>query len=173
MEAGNDFVSESRFRVTRIAALVLALILDTGNFLVALQREQVVPVPHQIVGNRHDLAEHAVRGLGDTDVVVLRLAHLVHAVEADKQRHRQNALRFLAVLALELAADDEVKALVRAAELEVGVERDRVIALHQRVEELMHRDRQVFTETLREVIALKEAGKRVAGSNKAHGAERV
>ena len=39
----------------------------------------------------------------------------------------------------------------------------------------MHRDRQVFTETLREVIALKEAGKGVAGSqlNKPHGAERV
>ena len=99
---------------------------------------------------------------------MLRLAHLVHAVEADQQRHRQNALRFLTVLALEFAADDEVKALVRAAELEIGVERDRV-------EELMHRDRQVFTETLREVIALKEAGKRIAGSklNKSHRTERV
>ena len=42
---------------------------------------------------------------------------------------------------LQVAADEQVELLVGAAELEVALERDRVVALHQRVQELVHADR--------------------------------
>ena len=59
-------------------------------------------------------------GLGDADVVVERLRHLVDAVEAFEQRQRQDALRLLAVMPLQLAADQQVELLVGAAQLDVG-----------------------------------------------------
>ena len=54
---------------------------------------------------------------------------------------RQDALRLLPVASLQLAADQQVELLVGAAQLDVGLERDRVVALHQRVQELVDRDR--------------------------------
>ena len=70
-------------------------------------------------------------------------------------------LRLLPRLAHELAPDEEVEELVRAAELDVGVERDGVVALAERVEELVDGDRLLLPEPLREVVALEEARDRV------------
>lgn len=54
------------------------------------------------------------------DVVVLTLTHLLDAVQAHQKRHRQNALRFLIVLALQFTADKKVKALIRPAQFNVA-----------------------------------------------------
>ena len=71
----------------------------------------------------------------------LRLGHLLDAVDARQDRHRQDALLRLAVGALDVAPEQQVERLVGAAELDVGAHRDRVVALHQRVEQLEDRDR--------------------------------
>ncbi len=100
-------------------------------------------------------------GLGDADVVAERLRHLVDAVEAFQQRHRQHHLRFLAVRFLQLPPDQQVELLVGAAELDVGLERHRVVALHQRVQEFVHGDRLPGLVALGEIVALEHPGHRV------------
>ena len=82
--------------------------------------QQIEVLPHQLVADRHQFGEHVVGGVGDGDVVALRLRHLLDAVEAFEQRHRHDALRLLAVLGLQRAADEQVEFLVGAAELEVA-----------------------------------------------------
>lgn len=58
---------------------------------------------------------------------------------------------------------------------EIGLERHGVVALHQRVDELVHGDRSLLGIALRKVVTLKKTRKRVAGSelNEAHGPELV
>jgi hypothetical protein len=64
----------------------------------------------------------------------------------------------LAVGALDVAPQQQVEGLVGAAEFHVGVDRHRVVALQQRVEQLEHRDRLARAVTLGEVIALEHLG---------------
>ena len=61
---------------------------------------------------------------------MLTLTHLIDAVQTHKERHRQNALRLLVVLALQFASDNEVKALIGTAEFDIALKRDRVVPLH-------------------------------------------
>jgi hypothetical protein len=86
--------------------------------------------------------------LGDADVVALALGHLLDAVEPFEQRHGQDALRLLAVFLLQRAAHQQVELLVGAAELEVALQRHRVVALHQRVQQLVHADRRAGLKRL-------------------------
>ena len=55
-----------------------------------------------------------------------------------------------------VAAGEQVVELVGAAELDVGLDGDRVVGLHERVEKLRHRDRLVRPDPLREVVALED-----------------
>ena len=91
------------------------------------------------------------------------LAHLIDAVQTDEQRHRDNALSFLVVLTLQLTADQEVETLVGAAEFDIGFKLNRVVSLHQRVDQLVHGNRCLGSKTLGEVVAFKQTGKRIAG----------
>ena len=119
-------------------------------------QQQVVPARHRGVGDRERLAVHLVRRVGDADVVAERLRHLLDAVGADQQRHGQHHLLRLAVGGLDRAAHQQVEGLVGAAELDVGVDRHRVVALEHRVEQLEQRDRLVGGEALGEVVALEQ-----------------
>ena len=103
-------------------------------------------------------------GVGDADLVAERLAHLLLAVEPGEDRHRHHDLRRLAVAGLDLAAEHQVEELVGAADLDVGLAPDRVVGLHQRVEQLEHRDRAVVADALGEVVAPQElVDRRAAG----------
>ena len=53
-------------------------------------------------------------------------------------------------------AEQQVELLVGAAELDVGRDRDRVVALEQRVQQLEQRDRRVGGKPLGEVVALED-----------------
>jgi hypothetical protein len=78
-------------------------------------------------------------------------------------------------LRLQVPAHQQVELLVGAAELEVTLQRDRVVALHQRVQELVHADGRAGLVALVEVIALHHARHRVLGGELDHAAraERV
>jgi hypothetical protein len=84
-------------------------------------------------------------------------------------------LRLLAVARHQVAADEEVEELVGAAELDVVLQRDRVVGLEQRVEELVHVDRPLLLEALGEIVALQHARHGVlrAQLDHARGAELV
>ena len=92
------------------------------------------------VRDPHRPAEHLLRRGEQRDVVADRRAHL-RAVPREQERRRQHDLRLEAVVLHHLAAGEQVVELVGAAELDVGLDRDRVVRLHQRVEELRDRDR--------------------------------
>src|SRR5688572_6076388 len=158
MEARDDFLGETRFDFARM------LVPPLVDRRCGLKRKQLDIAPHQFVGDRHQLPENLVRRLGYADVVAERLRHLLLAVQAFEKRHRQDALRLLAVLLLQLATDQEVELLVSAAELDVGFHRDRVIALHQRIEKLMQRDRLLAGEALGKIVALEKLRDGVLGS---------
>ena len=81
-----------------------------------LKLNKRVPAPHQHVRNAQHLGKHGVGVFGNADVVVLAFRHFFNAVQAFQQRHGQNALRLLAVFLLQMATDQEVEFLVRAAQ---------------------------------------------------------
>ena len=128
-----------------------------------LAEQQPVVLGHRLVGDAHQLPEHLLRRVGDADVVAQRLAHLPDAVDADQDRHRQDRLRRLAVGRLDVAAEQQVELLVGAAQLDVGLDRHRVVALQQRVEQLERRDRRVRFQPLLEVVALEQPRHRGLG----------
>ena len=107
---------------------------------VGLQAQPVV-VGHELVHAAHRLAVHLRRRVADRDVVAERGAHLVDPVRAVDERRRQRHLRLLAVGDLDVAAREQVVLLVGPSELDVGLDRDGVVGLHERVEELRDRDR--------------------------------
>ena len=141
-----------------------------GNALLTLKGQQREPAPHQIVADRQHLGEHGVGRLGDADVVVLALGHLLDAVQAFEQRHGQDALWLLAVLLLQVAAHQQVELLVGAAQFQIALERDTVIALHQRVQEFVHADRHARGEAVVEIVALHHACHGVLGGQLDHAA---
>ena len=110
--------------------------------------------PHELVGDAHELAVHFGGGLLDADGVAERLRHLLHAVEAFEDGRHEDDLRRLAGVALQVAAAHEVELLVGAAELDVALERDGVVALRHGVEQLVDVDGLLVLEALVEVFAL-------------------
>ncbi len=56
-----------------------------------------------------------------------------------------------------VAANQKIELLVRASEFDIALECNRIVTLHQRVEDLVHRDRSVFLEALSEVVAFEDA----------------
>ena len=93
-------------------------------------------------------------GLVDADGVVEGLGHLLHAVEAFEDGRHEDDLGLLAGVALQVAAAHEVELLVGAAELDVALEGDGVVALGHGVEQLVHVDGLLVLEALVEVFAL-------------------
>ena len=122
--------------------------------------EHVPPLLERRVRDRHHLAEHLLRRLGDPDVVAARFRHLQLAVGPDEQRERHHHLRREPVLRHHVAPGEQVEPLVCPADLDVRLDRDRVVRLHDRVQELRERDRDVGGEALGEVVALEETGDR-------------
>ncbi len=74
---------------------------------------------------------------------------------------------------LHLAPHEQVELLVGPAQLDVGLQRHRVVGLGQRVQELVHRDGVLRLIALVEVIALQHARNRISGreTDHARGAE--
>ena len=73
-------------------------------------------------------------------------------------------LRRLAVIALDFAADQEVEFLIGAAQLDVALQRHRIVALRQRIEQFVHRDRRPSLIALGEIVALEDPRHRVRGA---------
>ena len=82
--------------------------------------------------------------LADADVVARAICDIFWTPSSPTSSGIVSAIcGSLAVGALQVRADEEIEELVGATELDVGLDRDRVVALQQRVHELDHRDRAV------------------------------
>ena len=84
-----------------------------------------------------------------------RRAHL-GPVPGEQERRRQDDLRLEPVRLHHGPAGEQVVELVGAAELDIGLDGDRVVRLHERIEELGDGDRVAGGNPLREVVALEE-----------------
>jgi len=71
--------------------------------------------------------------------------------------HHHANLRLLAVLALDIAAGEQVEFLLGGAKLDVGLENDGIVGHEQRVEQFVHRDGLLFSEALVKILALEHA----------------
>ncbi len=111
---------------------------------------------HRAVRQAQRLAIDLLGGLVDADVVAQRLGHLARPVDAGEDRHRQRDLLVDPVGALHVAPEQEVELLIGAAELDVGAHGDRVVGLHERIEQLEDRDRLARRVALGEVVALEQ-----------------
>ena len=74
----------------------------------------------------------------------------------DEQRVRDDDLRLEPVVRHDVAPGEEVVQLVGASDLDVRLDRHRVVRLHRRVQQLGQRDRLAGGEPLREVVALEQ-----------------
>ena len=157
MVGGHDVSSQLALHLVRMQLVVGEALLDTVDLVDRQRRCQAEVLDHELVGNGHDLAEHISRLVGDADVVAIALRHLLHAIGALEQRQRQAHLGLHAHFFHELAASQQVEQLVGTAELDVGFDDDRVVSLHDRVEELMHGDGLVARIAVVEVVALENA----------------
>ena len=120
----------------------------TGSF-----HHEPVPPLEELVGDPHRATELLLRRGGQRDVVADRGAHLL-AVPGHQQRCGQHDLRLETVGLHDLPSREQVVQLVGPAELHVRLDRDRVVRLHQRIEQLRDRDRLTSGVAAGEVVAL-------------------
>ena len=91
----------------------------------------------------------------ERDVVAHGRAHL-RAVPREQERRGEDHLRLEAVRLHDRPPGEQVVELVRATELHVRLDRDRVVRLHERIQELGDGDRLTRAEPLGEVVALED-----------------
>ena len=75
------------------------------------------------------LGVHRQRVLLQAHGVAQALAHLLNAVEADKDRQQQAELRPRAEMALQVSPHGHIELLIRPAQLHISIDCHRVVAL--------------------------------------------
>ncbi len=138
------------------------------HFVHRLVGGQFEEKPHHVVGDGHHLAEDFVRRLVDADVVAQALGHLFHAVQSRQDGQRQGDLRLHALVALQVAPDQQIELLVRPADLHVGPHHHRVVALHERIQELVYADGGLLFVAVLEIVAFQHPRHRHLGRQPHH-----
>ena len=118
--------------------------------------DERVPVRKLLVRDPHRPPELLLRRRRERNVVSHRRAHLL-AVPGHEQRSGQDDLRLEPVVLHDFAPGEQVVELIGAAELDVGLDRDGVVGLHQGIEQLGDRDRLLRGVALLEVVALEDS----------------
>ena len=85
-------------------------------------------------------------------------AHFLFAVGAGEQGGYEDDLRFLACLALKIASDEVVEELIVAAEFDIGVDGDGVVALKDGVLKLCEADGDALFVAFGEIVAFEHTG---------------
>ena len=155
MKIGHNRPGKPLLGLHRMQRAGINLGLQAGNFGRAQIRQQCPELPHQLIGNRHQLAVHLCRSLMNPDRIAKRLGHLLHAVQPFKNRRHQDDLRLLPILPLQFPAAQQVELLIGPSKFHIAFKRDRVIALHHRIQELVQTDRLFRFIALVKLIPLK------------------
>ena len=99
-------------------------------------RQQLVIPPHHLVGNAITLP-YISKGGSWIPIAFSKDFDIFFTPAPLQNRRRQHHLRLLPVGALQFAAYEQIKFLVSAAEFHIRFERNRVIFLHQWIEQLV------------------------------------
>src|SRR6266550_3402952 len=111
---------------------------------------------HELVVDGHYFSVDLARRIHEPDALRgLRLAHLL-AVQSLEELDYEDRLRALPDHLLQVPPGEDVEELVGAAELHVRLDRDRVVRLEQRVQEVLDRDRRLLIETLAKFLACED-----------------
>ncbi len=104
MEARNHLLGKPDLNIHRIEPLldITAPFLNRADIL---SRQELKVTPHELVGDRHKLAELLFRAFVNTDVIIERFRHLLHAVGPFEDRQRHDHLWWLSIYPLQLAPD--------------------------------------------------------------------
>ena len=113
----------------------------------------LVVVRHELVVDRHNFSVDLARRVHEPDRGRrFRFVHLV-AVESFQHRDDENGLWRLAEHLLQLPARENVEELVGSPEFDVGLDRDRVVRLQERVEKVLDGDGSLLFDSLAELLA--------------------
>ena len=123
------------------------------------RRVHFEPGSNQIVRQAHRLAEHGPGVVVYRDVVADGLRLLVHAIEAGRDPRRDDDLGFLARSLLKSPAHGFVEELVGSDYCHIRSELDRIPALKDRVEHLVHTHFSARLETGAEHVPREELGR--------------
>src|SRR5215472_4999158 len=129
MEARRNRQRQLLLDVHRIHRAVRRPLPHRVNLRLPQVRQKRPILPHQLIGDRHQLAVHLRRRLLDADRIVQRLRHLLHAVQALQDRGHQDDLWLLPEVTLQIAPAHEVELLIRAAQLHIALQRYGVVPL--------------------------------------------
>ncbi len=116
--------------------------------------EEEIVLGHEFVRDAHEFSEHGGRGLGDADIVIEALGHLVDAVESLEEGHQHDDLLGLPFFTLEVSADEDVEELVGPAEFDIGLDHDGVPSLDDGVLHLVEADGIAAFDAVPEVLAM-------------------
>src|SRR6266498_5088911 len=85
-------------------------------------KQQWIIARHQLIGNAHQFPEHGGSGLVDRNKIAETLAHFFGAIQALQNWKEKNDLLRQTFLFLEVAPYQNIKKLVRSAELDIRSE---------------------------------------------------
>src|SRR5215472_2018928 len=168
VEPGDDIVSQLHLGFLRVQDAGENFFAEADDRWPSKIGEQLVVGPHQLVRNRHQLADHFAGRLGDPDVVAEALGHFAFATESNEDGHGQRDLAALAVFALDIAMDEHVELLFGGAQLDIGFEHDGVIGGEQRVKQLVNGDGLIFIEARAEIFAFQHAREAIVAAETDH-----
>src|SRR3989344_3694076 len=109
---------------------------------------------HEPVGHGHQLAEHIVRRIRERNVIANTLGHLLDAVSPNEKCRGKDLLLRHTEASLNAAAHQEIQKLVMPADLNIGLHRNGIIPLKQRVERFQGGHIASRSEALSEILAL-------------------
>ena len=152
-----DVACELTLELVRVSGAVGEGCVDLVDLVDRERGAQAEVARDELVGDRHELAVHVRRLVGEADVVLVALGHLLVAVESLEKRHRERDLRLHAHVTHEVTSGEKVEDLVVAAHLEVGLDDDGIVRLEHGVDELVQRDGLAVDVAVVEVLALEDA----------------
>src|SRR6266536_1701004 len=159
-EAPVPFVERSLRNLARMIGLhdfEGELLFGFERMRVARQRttkQQWIIARHQLIGNAHQFPEHGGSGLVDRNKIAETLAHFFRAIQALQNWKEKNDLLRQTFLFLEVAPYQNIKKLVRSAELDIGFHHHRVPALHDRILNFVGTDGLLVLNPVPEILTL-------------------
>ena len=165
----NNISAKSTLKLVRISGTVLKALIDSIKLINRERRAKTVIHWNNLVSNRHDLAKHIIWLISQTNVVAIRLTHLLSTISAYKKRHSKRNLRLHVHITHKITTGKQVEDLVVSAHLYVCLDNNRIICLKNWINKLMEGNWLLVVITIREVFSLKNTSNGELAHKTKHG----
>ena len=165
----NNISAKSTLKLVRISSTVLKALIDCIKLINRERRAKTVIHWNNLVSNRHDLAKHIIWLISQTNVVAIRLTHLLSAISTYKKRHGKRNLRLHVHITHKVTASKQVENLVVSAHLYICLNNNRIICLKNWINKFMESNWLLVVITIREVFSLKNTSNGELAHKTKHG----